>query len=924
MYTGWREEIQKKGCKKSLLLTQISVGESRTMGTIQLAVCSDDRERRLTGMLEGIGTVSNVRSSEEKGAGADLLIVDTDTLRKRESPLREDGHGQGMKTSVPVILIAPQSWLSQPDPVLWGHVDEVVCAPVRRPDLEGRVHMLLTSSLSGQCREETGGALRPSGADRKELERSREQLAAAERLAGLGSWERDLDDDELNWSEETRRIFGVPPDQEFTYDRFMEVVHPEDRARLRRRQERLLEEGRPIDIEYRIRRPDGKERIVKERGEVQRREDGTPLRLFGAVLDVTERRRREEKIERLRRKYKGLLRGAPDAIVVTDAETGRVVEVNEAAASLLGASAAEIVGRHQSELHPPEKNERYQSLFERHKRRAKGGTETLSRLQDGSQIQVVTDSGERIPVEINATFVELGGRKLFVGIFRDVRRRREAERRRQILEQAVVQTKDAVFITDAEGTILYVNPATEEITGYDREELVGATPSLLRAEKTPEETHERLWSTIKQGEVFRDTITDRRKDGTLVELDQTITPIQDGSGEISHFVSTARDVTDHKRRARKLKETRRRMELALEATGAVVWDLDVQSEKVAFYPSSETLYGTEIDTLREFLAQVHPDDRNEVRERIRSGYEEGRHSAEFRIHKEGETRWIVSQGRFEADEEGRLYGTGVARDVTERKRREQELKEAKEEAEEASQMKSVFLANMSHEIRTPLTSIIGFAEAAGTEASGLEGASAGSLEQYASLIEKSGKRLLDTLEGVLNLSQLEAGQLELTPETVDLVREVRRTAEELRPKAREKEVDLQLEVEDGSVWAEADEGGVQIVLQNLLSNAIKYTEEGGAVRVRTWSVDERVALEVEDTGIGMEPEKAYELFEPFRQASEGLGRRYEGVGVGLAVTRKAVRQMDGSVEVETQKGRGTTFTVRLPKSSEARALEEET
>ena len=123
-------------------------------------------------------------------------------------------------------------------------------------------------------------------------------------------------------------------------------------------------------------------------------------------------------------------------------------------------------------------------------------------------------------------------------------------------------------------------------------------------------------------------------------------------------------------------------------------------------------------------------------------------------------------------------------------------------------------------------------------------------------------------------------------------------------------------------WALADEGGVQIVLQNLLSNAIKYTEEGEVV-VRAYQDEEAAVLEVEDTGIGMEPEVAEGLFEPFRQASEGMSREYEGTGIGLTIMRKAIGQMDGSIEVTTEKGEGSRFTVRLPKASGKTSRENE-
>jgi signal transduction histidine kinase len=175
----------------------------------------------------------------------------------------------------------------------------------------------------------------------------------------------------------------------------------------------------------------------------------------------------------------------------------------------------------------------------------------------------------------------------------------------------------------------------------------------------------------------------------------------------------------------------------------------------------------------------------------------------------------------------------------------------------------------------------------------------------------------------------------LDAEPVDLAAQARQVSDELRPQAEAK--GLALEVETGAlegeadalegeagalegeagaaVWARADAGGVQIVLQNLVSNAIKYTEEG-RVQVRARYEEGAAVLEVEDTGIGMDPERAEELFEPFRQASEGIGREYEGSGVGLAVTQKAAETMGGSVEVQTEKGEGSRFVVRLPRAEE--------
>uniref|UniRef100_UPI002073EED4 sensor histidine kinase n=1 Tax=Salinibacter ruber TaxID=146919 RepID=UPI002073EED4 len=313
----------------------------------------------------------------------------------------------------------------------------------------------------------------------------------------------------------------------------------------------------------------------------------------------------------------------------------------------------------------------------------------------------------------------------------------------------------------------------------------------------------------------------------------------------------------------------------------------------------------------------------------------------------------TGKGETPGQETGKVF-VGIFRDITERKRRTERLKEAKKqaelsklEAEEASRMKSAMLANMSHEIRTPLTGVIGFAEAIGEETRGEEtggedtGGEEGKVARFAGLIEDSGRRLLDTLDAVLNLSKLEAGKMSLQPGPVDLAGQARQVAREFEEEAWESGLTLGVETE--AAWARADEGGLKIVLQNLLSNAIKYTEEGGVtVRVyreensqgensreentretssqETTKEPEALAaapaaaavLEVEDSGIGMDPEVAERLFEPFRQASEGMSREYEGTGIGLAVTKRATEEMGGSIEVDTQKGEGSRFTVRFP------------
>jgi signal transduction histidine kinase len=243
-----------------------------------------------------------------------------------------------------------------------------------------------------------------------------------------------------------------------------------------------------------------------------------------------------------------------------------------------------------------------------------------------------------------------------------------------------------------------------------------------------------------------------------------------------------------------------------------------------------------------------------------------------------------------------------------------ELTVAKEQAEEASQLKSAMLANMSHEVRTPLTSITGFAEIMAEEATG-------QAEHFASLIHENSQRLLETLGSVLRLSKLEAGKKGVQYERFDLVEEVEALSTEQSERAREAGVDLQVDLSCDRCPCTLDRGAVQRILRNLVGNAIKFTDAGGEVVVRLDRVEQapenaaftHACLEVEDTGAGMSEDFQEDMFEAFRQEGQSPHSGHEGSGLGLSITKQLVDLMEGTIEVESEKGVGTCFTIYLPR-----------
>ncbi len=274
--------------------------------------------------------------------------------------------------------------------------------------------------------------------------------------------------------------------------------------------------------------------------------------------------------------------------------------------------------------------------------------------------------------------------------------------------------------------------------------------------------------------------------------------------------------------------------------------------------------------------------------------------------KSGELYWenvLISPVK---NDKGKItHFIGIKEDVTENKKMIEELILAKNKAEEMSRLKSIFLSNMSHELRTPLIGIIGFAEFLSESIKDHE------LKEMSDNILKSGHRLSETLNLILDIAKFESEKADFKSESINIITETEEIIKLFNGAAINKGLYLKSSFDRSSIFFNIDDRAYRTIISNLVNNALKFTFAGG-VNVNVGFKDSYLEIKVSDTGIGI-AEKDYEIiFEEFRQASEGFSRNFEGTGLGLSITKKIVEKFGGTIRVQSEPGKGSTFTVKLP------------
>ena len=670
--------------------------------------------------------------------------------------------------------------------------------------------------------------------------------------------------------------------------------------------------------------------------------DGGVVGLVGFDHDVTPERAAQAAQRESDARMRATLDSAPDAVFTLDAE-GVVLDVNPAVEAIFGSTPDEMVGAQLADrLVSPSGVECCQQHLRALRLAAENGT--LEQLPQATERAGVRADGSLTPVSVICRPVKsASGETLFVVYARDLREqkaaeaeivaakeaaeaaqaqaeagRREVESSQRLLRTVMDAIPDLITVKDRDGRCLTRNLADARVMGYETvEESVGIT--ILESDAPPEaaaQCHAEDLAVMETGQPLVGVESERTFGRGWKE--STKIPLRDDAGDVVGLVSIMRDVTERKEseaaviRAKETAEAQRQLlRTVIDTIPDHIYVKDCAGRATLRNTASARSLG--FDDPTQAIGRRDAEDADEVGRAASADDIRVIQTGQAIIDKEEPSPsdgWLLTTKVPLRDPGGDVVGlVGVSRDVTAQKLAATELREAKEAAEAATRAKSEFLANMSHEIRTPMNGVIGMTSLLMDTALDRE------QRDFVETIRTSGDALLTIINDILDFSKIEAGMLSLEVHPFEVRSAVEEALDLVAQPAALKGVELAYLIEDGVPRTVlGDVTRVRQVLVNLLSNAVKFTPAGSVcVRVDAAPPDAeagtttQIRFAVEDTGIGIAPDKLDAVFESFSQADASTTRQFGGTGLGLTICRRLVEMMGGEIGVESRLGQGSTF-----------------
>jgi PAS domain S-box-containing protein len=674
--------------------------------------------------------------------------------------------------------------------------------------------------------------------------------------------------------------------------------------------------------------------------------------IFSISKDVSDKRQAEEDTRKLEERYSILFGNINDAVFVHEySDTGfpgKFFEVNDIACKRLGYTREELLTMSPKDIDAPEG---YALV-----------PEMMKKLESRKHIiwegVHVTKKGVKIPVEISNHLFGLDGKPVILSTVRDISDRKIAEelikRSEEKYRKIFENVQDIFYQSDINGRIIEISPSIERYSGYKPEELIGI--KIEEVYLNPSDREELLKILSVKGEIEDYIIKLRTKDNREVYVSANVHMLFGQDGKPSGVEGSLRDVTERIIAEEKIKASEKLLRIQNEEyislneelkkrnkqillinkelqqgsdifmnirTGLHIYHLeniddDRTLRMIAVNPAAERLIGMPAkEVLGKTIDESFPglrekgipaDYANVVRTRTPKQFEEILYSDDR-----------VLEGAFSFNAfplPDNCVGISFENITEQFKAREAiiesntQLKIAKEKAEESDRLKSAFLANMSHEIRTPMNGIMGFSMMLVDPMLPIE-----VRESYVKIINSSCDQLLHIVNDIIDISKIEAGQIDLSESSFDLKELLSEVSSFYTPVAREKGIDLIIYPLGGKLsdngWIISDRIKIRQVLDNLLSNAVKFTH-AGEITLKCDLEEGFLQFEIEDTGIGIQPDLQKAVFERFRQVETSYTKKYGGTGLGLSITKAYVEKMGGKIWLQSELGKGSVFFLTLP------------